>query len=78
MDVSYVGCGIKGALYLVEMAEDGGMSQYPANKAGARYGTGYCDSQCAQDLQFINGEVCRAFGNFSLAHLMIRSWAKHI
>ena len=27
------------------------------NKAGAAYGTGYCDSQCPRDLKFINGQV---------------------
>lgn len=33
------------------------MSKYPTNKAGAKYGTGYCDSQCPRDLKFINGEA---------------------
>lgn len=40
------------------MDEDGGMSKYSTNKAGAKYGTGYCDSQCPRDLKFINGKVC--------------------
>ena len=39
------------------MDEDGGMSKYSGNKAGAKYGTGYCDAQCPRDLKFINGEV---------------------
>lgn len=39
------------------MDADGGMSKYPNNKAGAKYGTGYCDSQCPRDLKFINGLV---------------------
>ena len=39
------------------MEADGGMSASPANKAGAKYGTGYCDSQCPQDIKFINGEA---------------------
>lgn len=39
------------------MDEDGGMSKYPTNKAGAKYGTGYCDAQCPRDLKFINGEA---------------------
>lgn len=39
------------------MAADGGLSLYPGNKAGAKYGTGYCDSQCPRDLKFINGEA---------------------
>ncbi len=40
-----------------DMAADGGVSAYPNNKAGARYGVGYCDSQCPRDLKFINGQV---------------------
>lgn len=36
---------------------DGGMSEYENNKAGAKYGTGYCDAQCPQDIKFINGIV---------------------
>lgn len=47
VDVSGLPCGLNGALYLVEMDEDGGMSKYSANKAGAKYGTGYCDTQCS-------------------------------
>ncbi|KAH9146604.1 hypothetical protein LEN26_004945, partial [Aphanomyces euteiches] len=27
------------------------------NKAGAAYGTGYCDAQCPHDIKFINGEA---------------------
>ena len=37
------------------MDEDGGMANYPNNKAGAKFGTGYCDSQCPRDLKFIAG-----------------------
>lgn len=37
------------------MDEDGGAGKYPTNLAGAKYGTGYCDSQCPRDLKFING-----------------------
>ncbi|THV01978.1 cellobiohydrolaseI [Dendrothele bispora CBS 962.96] len=55
VDVSQLPCGLNGALYFVEMAEDGGMSKYSTNKAGAKYGTGYCDSQCPRDIKFING-----------------------
>ncbi|PPQ80913.1 hypothetical protein CVT24_013017 [Panaeolus cyanescens] len=33
------------------------MSKYSGNKAGAKYGTGYCDSQCPRDIKFINGEA---------------------
>lgn len=57
VDVSKLPCGLNGALYLVEMDEDGGLSKYPTNKAGAKYGTGYCDTQCPHDIKFINGEV---------------------
>lgn len=39
------------------MDADGGMSKYSTNTAGAKYGTGYCDSQCPRDLKFINGQV---------------------
>ena len=57
VDVSNLPCGLNGALYFVSMDADGGMSKYPGNKAGAKYGTGYCDAQCPRDLKFINGEV---------------------
>ncbi|KAF3913467.1 Exoglucanase [Arthrobotrys entomopaga] len=56
VDVSNLPCGLNGALYFVSMDADGGMSKYSGNKAGAKYGTGYCDSQCPRDLKFINGE----------------------
>jgi cellulose 1,4-beta-cellobiosidase len=55
VDVSDISCGLNGALYFVSMAEDGGLGQYSGNKAGAKYGTGYCDAQCPRDLKFING-----------------------
>jgi len=57
VDVSNLPCGLNGALYFVEMDADGGMSKYPLNKAGAKYGTGYCDGQCPHDLKFIDGEA---------------------
>lgn len=57
VDLSQLPCGLNGALYFVSMDKDGGMSKYPTNKAGAKYGTGYCDAQCPRDLKFINGEV---------------------
>ncbi|CCO35084.1 hypothetical protein BN14_09198 [Rhizoctonia solani AG-1 IB] len=56
-DVSQLPCGLNGALYFSEMDADGGMSKYPTNKAGAKYGTGYCDAQCPRDIKFINGEA---------------------
>ena len=32
VDVSQLPCGLNGALYFVEMDEDGGASKYPTNK----------------------------------------------
>lgn len=55
VDVSNLACGLNGALYFVTMDADGGKSKYANNKAGAKYGVGYCDSQCPRDLKFING-----------------------
>ncbi|KAI0026062.1 glycoside hydrolase [Xylariomycetidae sp. FL0641] len=57
VDVSKLGCGLNGALYFVSMDEDGGMSKYEGNQAGAKYGTGYCDAQCPRDLKFIDGKA---------------------
>lgn len=57
VDVSNLPCGLNGALYFVEMEADGGQGKYPGNKAGAKYGTGYCDAQCPHDIKFINGEA---------------------
>jgi cellulose 1,4-beta-cellobiosidase len=57
VDVSNMPCGLNGAVYFSEMDADGGTAKYPTNKAGAKYGTGYCDSQCPHDIKFINGEV---------------------
>ncbi|KAI1115268.1 putative cellulose 1, 4-beta-cellobiosidase [Nemania sp. NC0429] len=57
VDLSTVECGLNAALYFVAMDEDGGTSKYPTNKAGAKYGTGYCDAQCARDLKFVGGKA---------------------
>ncbi|KAI2780600.1 glycoside hydrolase family 7 protein [Daldinia loculata] len=57
VDLSTVGCGLNAALYFVAMEEDGGKASYPNNKAGAKYGTGYCDAQCARDLKFVGGKA---------------------
>jgi len=57
IDMSTLPCGLNGALYFVNMDADGGVSRFPTNKAGAKYGTGYCDAQCPQDLKFISGKV---------------------
>lgn len=54
VDVSKLPCGLNGALYFVEMASDGGLGK-GNNKAGAKYGTGYCDAQCPHDIKWING-----------------------
>ncbi|KAL0477567.1 exoglucanase [Acrasis kona] len=56
VDVSNLPCGINGALYFVEMEKDGGSSN-PNNKAGAKYGTGYCDAQCPHDIKYIKGQA---------------------
>ncbi|EEY16316.1 hypothetical protein D7B24_001122 [Verticillium nonalfalfae] len=56
VDLSTVECGINSALYFVPMKPDGGKSDEPNNAAGAKYGVGYCDSQCARDLKFVNGK----------------------
>jgi len=55
VDAANMPCGLNGALYFVEMDSDGGKAKYPDNKAGAKYGTGYCDAQCPHDLKFIDG-----------------------
>jgi len=55
VDVSNLPCGLNGALYFVEMQQDGGKAQFLDNKAGANMGTGYCDAQCPHDIKFING-----------------------
>jgi hypothetical protein len=55
--MSNLPCGLNGALYFISMDQDGGKSRFPNNKAGAKFGTGYCDAQCPKDIKFINGEV---------------------
>jgi cellulose 1,4-beta-cellobiosidase len=57
VDGSDLPCGLNGAIYFVEMEKDGGVKSYPTNKAGAKYGTGYCDAQCPHDLKWIAGEA---------------------
>ncbi|KAI6380456.1 hypothetical protein MCOR25_001647 [Pyricularia grisea] len=53
VDVSKLGCGMNGALYLSEMDVSGSRSDL--NPAGAAYGTGECDAQCFQNQNFTNG-----------------------
>nr|CCA94937.1 putative glycoside hydrolase family 7 [uncultured eukaryote] len=57
IDSSRLVCGLNGALYFVEMEADGGMASFPTNRAGAKYGTGYCDAQCPHDMKFISGQA---------------------
>lgn len=59
VDMSQLPCGLNGAVYFVSMDEDGGTRRFSGNKAGAKYGTGYCDTQCPHDIKWINGEVCQ-------------------
>jgi cellulose 1,4-beta-cellobiosidase len=65
VDTSTVPCAVNGALYFSEMDADGGTSRFPANKAGAQYGTGYCDAQCPRDGKFIgnNANSGRKYGS---------------
>jgi cellulose 1,4-beta-cellobiosidase len=57
IDTSAVPCAVNGALYFSEMDPDGGLGRFPDNKAGAKYGTGYCDAQCPRDGKFIAGRA---------------------
>jgi cellulose 1,4-beta-cellobiosidase len=56
VDVSQLPCGVNGALYFVEMSQNGDQYQ-GSNTAGAKYGTGYCDAQCPHDVKFMNGKA---------------------
>lgn len=55
VDLSQAACGMNAALYFSEMDAHGGSS--PNNKAGAKYGEGYCDAQCPNGDNFFNGQV---------------------
>ena len=57
VDLSTLPCGLNGAVYFSAMSSTGDMG-VGNNNAGAKYGTGYCDSQCPRDLKFISGMVC--------------------
>lgn len=59
VDVSKLPCGISANLNFLAMDADGGIARYPENKAGARFGTGYCDATCGKNLRFVNGMVGR-------------------
>ncbi|KAK3984679.1 putative endo-beta-1,4-glucanase celB [Cladorrhinum sp. PSN332] len=56
VDVSRLGCGMNGAVYLSEMDAGGSRGGAAGNEAGASYGTGYCDAQCFTDPGWINGQ----------------------
>lgn len=53
VDSSNLPCGLVGALHLVLMKPDGGLSSL--NHAGASYGTGYCNAQCPHNILFVDG-----------------------
>jgi len=55
VDLSNMPCGTNAAIYFSEMEKTGNMGE--TNKAGAAYGTGYCDGQCARDLKWVNGKA---------------------
>lgn len=76
VDLSTVECGLNAALYFVAMEEDGGMASFPSNAAGAKYGTGYCDAQCARDLKFVGGKVRRLFALCSSWSVILTHMAK--
>ena len=47
--LSNMPCGTNAAIYFSEMEKTGNMGE--TNKAGAPYGTGYCDGQCARSAE---------------------------
>jgi cellulose 1,4-beta-cellobiosidase len=55
IDMSNMPCGTNGAIYFAEMDKTG--NKGGDNAAGAPYGTGYCDGQCARDLKWVNGKA---------------------
>ncbi|CAK0792250.1 unnamed protein product, partial [Prorocentrum cordatum] len=73
VDLATLGCGINGALYFVEMQEKGdlGVGQ---NKAGAHYGTGYCDAQCFLDGKFIGGTANVPMGSIGYCCTEVDIW----
>jgi cellulose 1,4-beta-cellobiosidase len=80
VDVSTLPCGLNGALYFSEMEEDGGM-KHAGNKAGAKFGTGYCDAQCPHDVKFMEGKsntlewnTSAALGKYGLCCAEVDIW----
>jgi cellulose 1,4-beta-cellobiosidase len=57
VDLSAVGCGLNSKLFFVAMDADGGKAAYPTNRAGAKYGTGYCDATCTQEQRYVAGKA---------------------
>lgn len=57
VDLSKVPCGLNAAFRFLAMDEDGGMARYPSQKAGAKYGTGFCDASCSRSVRFPGGKV---------------------
>ncbi|EEY22428.1 exoglucanase [Verticillium alfalfae VaMs.102] len=56
IDISNVACGLNAALYFVAMSPDGGSNEFPTHRAGAKYGTGYCDASCPQSQRYVGGK----------------------
>ncbi|KAJ0136337.1 putative 1,4-beta-D-glucan cellobiohydrolase A, partial [Colletotrichum tanaceti] len=56
VELSAVPCSVNSALYFVAMDADGGKGRHPTNRAGARYGTGYCDASCPRTNKFVGGK----------------------
>ena len=59
VDDADIDCGLNGAMYFVQMDNDGGKSKYSkySDMAGAKYGTGYCDAQCPHDMKWTHGRA---------------------
>lgn len=55
VSVEQLRCGMNGAVYFVEMDQAGGKGK-GNNRAGAKYGTGYCDAQCPH-MKWIEGQA---------------------
>jgi cellulose 1,4-beta-cellobiosidase len=55
VDLSNMPCGTNAAIYFSEMEKTG--NKGATNEAGAPYGTGYCDGQCARDLKWVGGKA---------------------
>lgn len=57
VDTSRLPCGLSASVKLLSIDEDGGVARFPGNKAGAKYGTGYCDATCSRDVRFVDGKA---------------------